>query len=229
MTVTTYTHAKVKAEERTKYTDISKKVVASPSWDADVGHNSRHALDFDALKLHFMLDAGDFVYFAVTIRDYPIRVAHLMLNDLQAEFSASYLASALALKKEHTLGSDCVKMLGSIASKYEDVTQVDKVAKVKAQVEAVKDTMKDSINIALNSTEKLDTLSQKAADLADSASVFKKGATDMRRQMWWKNAKVSLAIALSMILAILVLLYALGIFDHIGQAAKSTTSGRFRH
>ncbi|RHY05369.1 hypothetical protein DYB36_001608 [Aphanomyces astaci] len=222
LTVSTYTHAKVKADERSKYTDISKKVVSSPSWVTDVGRNSRHALDFEALKLHFMLDAGEFVYFAVTVRDYPLRVAHVMLNDLQAQFTATYVVAALALKAEHTLGSDCVKMLGSVASKYEDVTQVDKLAKVKAQVEGVKDTMKDSINIALNNTEKMDTLSQKAADLADSASVFKKGATDMRRQMWWKNAKVSLAIALSMIMAILVLLYALGIFDHIGQSAKST-------
>ncbi|KAG9416657.1 hypothetical protein AC1031_001043 [Aphanomyces cochlioides] len=218
--LSSYSHTKVTAEERKKFLEIAEKVVSAPSWHKEVGANSRHALEFETLKLHFMIDSGSFVFFAVTNAAYPLRVAHLMINELQAQFTVTFAAAAT---KDTSL--DCSKMMKAIATKYEDVTKVDKLAHVQHQVEVVKDTMKDSINIALSNTEKIDTLSEKANHLADTASIFHKGATDLRRQMWWKNFKVTLAIALAVILAILVLLASLGVFNKSSNESKSL---RFR-
>ncbi|KAF0687887.1 Aste57867_20379 [Aphanomyces stellatus] len=217
LTVCTYTTTKASAADRSKYAEAAKKAIAAPSWAKDVGPNSRHSLAIDTLTLHFMLDAGDFVYFCITPSVYPVRVAHLLLNEVHAQFAAAFAAAAL----KATLGNDCTKMLAGLASKYNDVTQVDKLAQVQQKVEDVKGTMKDSINLALNNTEKLDTLNVKAAQLADSASVFKKGATTLHRRMWWQNVKVMLAIGLASCLAIVVLLYSLGVFDKAPATAKA--------
>ncbi|KAH9146343.1 hypothetical protein AeRB84_009821 [Aphanomyces euteiches] len=215
--LSSYSHTKVTAEERTKFLEIAKKVVSAPSWHKEVGANSRHALEFETLKLHFMLDSGSFVFFAVTNAAYPLRVAHLMINELQAQFTF-----AAAATKESSL--DCSKAITTTVHTPRLINRVDDESH-RDQVEVVKDTMKDSINIALSNTEKIDTLSEKANHLADTASIFHKGATDLRRQMWWKNFKVTLAIALAVILAILVLLASLGVFNKSSNESKSL---RFR-
>ncbi|OQR95953.1 hypothetical protein THRCLA_07440 [Thraustotheca clavata] len=231
--VCSYLHGKNKKDDA-KFSEVATKVLASSTWSKEVGPNSRHALDFDGLKLHFMLDKGDFVYFAVTTGDYPIRVAHQMINNLQTHF-ATFTTSALALKKDQRLGNDCVKVLTTIATTYEDRSKVDKISLVKLQVEGVKETMKDSINIALSNGEKLETLEQKSTELSDNAKMFQKGATDLHRQMRLRKLRTMAAIGFSIILAILLLLITMALthdnvkFIAIARAADKVIIASYAH
>jgi hypothetical protein len=75
-----------------------------------VSPNSHQANDFDVFKLHFLMDKGDFAFFGVTTLDYPTRVAHLMINEIQAQFMPTFSKQALALKSGESLGNDCVKV-----------------------------------------------------------------------------------------------------------------------
>ncbi|OQR94989.1 hypothetical protein ACHHYP_00625 [Achlya hypogyna] len=219
--IASFVHAKAK-KSATKFAEVTAKVLASPTWAKEVGPHSRHALDFDGLKLHFMLDSGNFVYFAVTTGDYPIRVAHQMLNDVEAQFAAGFAAMALTLKKDQPAGAECNKVLSTIATTYEDRTKIDKLSLVKMQVEGVKETMKDSINIALSNGEKLETLEQKSTELSDNAKMFHKGATDLHRQMWLRKLRLFVAIGVSIILVVLLILYILGVFSSSSSTSNTT-------
>jgi hypothetical protein len=82
----------------------------------------------------------------------------------------------------------------------------DKLAEVKYKVNQVRDIMHDNINLALENTTKLETIELKSEELQQSAGIFKKNATELRKKMWWKNFKMKAAIFLiiASILAIVI-------------------------
>jgi hypothetical protein len=82
----------------------------------------------------------------------------------------------------------------------------DKVAEVKYKVNQVRDIMHDNINLALENTTKLETIELKSEELQQSAGIFKKNASELRKKMWWKNFKMKAAIFLiiASILAIVI-------------------------
>ncbi|EQC38652.1 hypothetical protein SDRG_04349 [Saprolegnia diclina VS20] len=226
--ISNHVHTKGGKKDGARFTEVAAKVLSSPTWAKEVAPNSRHALAFDGLKLHFMLDSGNFVYFAVTAGDYPIRVAHQMINDMETQFVASFAAEALTLKKDQTVGSDCAKVLATIAATYDDRTKIDKLSLVKLQVEGVKDTMRESIGLALANGEKLETLEQKSSELSDNAKIFHKGATDLHRQMRLRKLRLFAAIGVSIVLVVILVLYILGVFSSESSSNNSHSRQRRR-
>jgi vesicle-associated membrane protein 4 len=51
--------------------------------------------------------------------------------------------------------------------------------------------MRENINKVAERGERLDSLQDKTDNLAISAQTFKRGANRVRRNMWWKDMKVS--------------------------------------
>ena len=71
--------------------------------------------------------------------------------------------------------------------------------------------MHDNINLALENTTKLETIELKSEELQQSAGIFKKNATDLRKKMWWKNFKMKAALFL-IIAAILSIIIAVAVY-----------------
>jgi len=78
---------------------------------------------------------------------------------------------------------------------------------VLGQVDAVKGQMQDNIASMLKNTEKADDMAAKSEQLNEQASVFKKRSTDLKKQMQWKNLKMTIilgAVILVIVLAVVV-------------------------
>lgn len=78
----------------------------------------------------------------------------------------------------------------------------DKLDVISDQVEGVKITMQENIEAALGTEEDLKNLQQQAAEAKQEASKFKKGATKVKREMWYKNAKMQVLLAVVVLLII---------------------------
>ena len=87
----------------------------------------------------------------------------------------------------------------------------NKVAEVKYKVNQVRDIMHDNINLALENTTKLETIELKSEELQQSAGIFKKNASDLRKKMWWKNFKMKAALFL-IVAAILAIITAIAVY-----------------
>lgn len=61
-----------------------------------------------------------------------------------------------------------------------------KTAAVQGEVDEVVNIMHDNINKVMQRGEQLDTLQNKTDDLQNSSAQFKRGASKVRKQMWWK-------------------------------------------
>jgi vesicle-associated membrane protein 4 len=66
--------------------------------------------------------------------------------------------------------------------------------------------MHDNINKVMERGEKLDSLQTKTEDLQQGALQFKRGATRVRKQMWWKNMKLNMIIALAVIIILIIII-----------------------
>ena len=107
-----------------------------------------------------------------------------------------------------------------VCKKYDDLSKVDKTSKVLGQVDAVKSKMQDNIAGMLKNTEKAETLAEKSDQLNEQASVFKKRSTDLKKQMQWKNLKMTLILGGVVLLILIVILAPL-----ISRAKKLKNSG----
>ena len=140
----------------------------------------------------------------ITGTQYPSRVAIAMLQDLYKEFTAKHGDNAKTAA-ENSLSKKAKPVFQQVCKKYEDPTGVDKTSKILGQVDAVKGQMQDNIANMLKNTEKAEDMAAKSEQLNEQASVFKKRSTDLKKQMQWKNLKMTLILGGVVLLIILVI------------------------
>eukprot|EP01113_Clastostelium_recurvatum_P012674 TRINITY_DN1658_c0_g1_i2.p1 TRINITY_DN1658_c0_g1~~TRINITY_DN1658_c0_g1_i2.p1 ORF type:complete len:100 (-),score=27.36 TRINITY_DN1658_c0_g1_i2:104-403(-) len=80
-----------------------------------------------------------------------------------------------------------------------------KTQQVLDQVEEVKGIMHDNIDVMLKNHEKVENLQDKTDIMSQNAKQFKRSATAIKRQMWWRNMKLQIIIVL-VVLAVLAII-----------------------
>ncbi|KAI8906539.1 hypothetical protein PhCBS80983_g01009 [Powellomyces hirtus] len=82
----------------------------------------------------------------------------------------------------------------------------NKTAAVQGQVDEVIGIMHNNIEKVMQRGERLESLQNKTDDLQQGALQFKRGATKVRRQMWWKDLKLKLIIAAIVIVILIIII-----------------------
>jgi len=141
----------------------------------------------------------------ITGTKYPSRIAIQMLTELYNNFISAH-GPAARTAAENSLTKKAKPVMQEACRKFEDLSKVDKTAKVLGQVDAVKGQMQDNIANMLKNTEKAESLAEKSSNLNEQASVFKKRSTDLKKQMRWKNLKMTLILGGVVIIILLVVL-----------------------
>ena len=129
----------------------------------------------------------------ITGLGYQSRIAIQCLEELASEFTQKWGPEA-AKAKEDSLTKKSKTILTAICKKYEDPGNVDSAQKVIGAVDKVKGQMQDNIAGMLKNTEGAESLSAKSDQLNEQASVFKKKSKDLKKQMQWKNMKMTLIL-----------------------------------
>ncbi|KAJ3417224.1 hypothetical protein HDV05_006430 [Chytridiales sp. JEL 0842] len=80
-----------------------------------------------------------------------------------------------------------------------------KTQAVQAQVDEVVNIMNDNIRNVMRRGEELETLQNKTEDLQNSSSQFQRGATAIRKEMWWKDMKMKLILG-GVVIAIIIII-----------------------
>ncbi|CAN1146911.1 Putative vesicle-associated membrane protein 726 [Linum perenne] len=72
--------------------------------------------------------------------------------------------------------------------------EINKIAKVKAQVSEVKGVMMENIEKVLDRGEKIELLVDKTDNLRLQAQDFRQQGTKIKRKMWYENMKMKLIV-----------------------------------
>ena len=136
---------------------------------------------------------------------YPSRIAIQMLQELYSNVMSKF-SSEVASASENALTRKAKNMLSDACAKYDDLSKVDKASSLLGKVDVVKTQMQSNISDMLKNTEKAESLAEKSDQLNEQASVFKKKSTDLRKQMAWKNLKMTLLLGGIVVVILIVIL-----------------------
>jgi len=165
----------------------------------------RSLLPYNPLFLFFLLLLSHPGYCVITGLGYQSRVAIQFLEELASEFSKT-LGEEAKKAKENGLNKKSKTILQAMCKKYEDPTNVDKASKVLNQVDKVKGSMQGNIANMLKNTEQAESLAEKSDQLNEQASVFKKNSKTLKKQMAWKNLKMTLILGGVIAIILIVIL-----------------------
>lgn len=101
-----------------------------------------------------------------------------------------------------------------------------RTAQIQAQIDETVGVMRDNINKVNERGENLDSLQDKTDNLSVSAQGFRRGATRVRKRMWWKDMKMRLIIIVGIIalLCIIIIPAVVKTREHHDNKPQSTTA-----
>ncbi|KAG0213720.1 hypothetical protein BGX28_003664 [Mortierella sp. GBA30] len=97
------------------------------------------------------------------------------------------------------------KKSGTVAS-FTSRTELQESAQLQQQVNDVVGIMQQNIDSVRDRGENLDALQHKTSDLEQGAVQFRKGASGVRRQMYWKNMKMRFLIGLGVVILLIIII-----------------------
>ncbi|CAK9145559.1 unnamed protein product [Ilex paraguariensis] len=161
--------------------------------------------NFDHHTFNFLVEDG-YAYCVVAQESVGQQISIAFLERVKADFKKIYTGG----KADTAMAKSLDKEFGPIMKRHmqyiaEHPEEMEKLMKVKAQVEGVKSVMRDNIDKAIGRGEVLTVLATKAEDLHNSAQELKDTGTQLRRKMWYQNMKIKLMfIGILLLLALII-------------------------
>ncbi|KAI3511527.1 hypothetical protein L2E82_29093 [Cichorium intybus] len=169
-------------------------------------NQTRFTYNCDGHTFNYLID-NEFTYCIVAVegagRTLPMGFLERVKDEFNKKYGGGKASTAAAKSLSKSFGP---KMKEEMTWCVNHPEEIDKVAKVKAQVDEVKGVMMENIEKVLDRGEKIELLVDKTDNLRNQANDFKKQGTKMKRKMWIQNMKIKLIVVGIVILLILVVI-----------------------
>ncbi|GLT68591.1 hypothetical protein SLA2020_408060 [Shorea laevis] len=166
--------------------------------------NNKFTYNCDGHTFNYLVENG-FTYCVVAIESVGRQIPIAFLERVKEDFSKRYggekaTTTIKSLNKE--FGSKLKEHMQYCVNHPEEI---NKLAKVKAQVFEVKGVMMENIEKVLDRGEKIELLVDKTENLHSQAQDFRQQGTKMKRKMWIQNMKMKLVV-LGIFVALILLI-----------------------
>ncbi|PWO01211.1 synaptobrevin-domain-containing protein, partial [Tilletiopsis washingtonensis] len=167
---------------------------------------ARASYAFEDWLFHVLTDGG-VQYLCCADDGSGRRLPFAFLAEVQKKFLATFDAALLS----NPLPADFASFAGTLSglvSAFNLSPNSDPVRAAQAELGAVRDIMTQNVEQLLSRGERLDLLVDRTQDVAAQSHAFRRQATTVRRNMWWKNVKImALAGAFLTLLVVLLVLW----------------------
>jgi len=168
-------------------------------------NNNKFTYTCDQHTFNYLVEDG-FTYMVVadeTIgRQTPFAFLERVKEDFKRRFGGGKADTAVAHSLDREFGP---KLKDHMQYCIDHPDEMNKIAKVKAQVSEVKGIMMENIEKVLDRGEKIELLVDKTENLRFQADNFQKQGKQLRRKMWLANMKVKLVVVSIVIILILII------------------------
>ncbi|KAK9671516.1 hypothetical protein RND81_12G035500 [Saponaria officinalis] len=156
--------------------------------------SNKFTYNCDGHTFNYLVDNG-FTYCVVAVescgRQIPIAFLERVKDDFNKRYGGGKAATAKAKAFNKEFGP---KLKEHMQYCIDHPDEINKLAKVKAQVNEVKGVMMENIEKVLDRGEKIELLVDKTEDLRSQAQDFRKQGTQLKRKMWYENAKMKMIV-----------------------------------
>ncbi|KAI3864086.1 hypothetical protein MKW98_031678 [Papaver atlanticum] len=167
--------------------------------------NNKFTYNCDHHTFNFLVEDG-YAYCVVAKESVGKHVSIAFLERVRADFKKRYGGG----KADTAVAKSLNKEFGPAMKEHmryiiEHADEIGKLSKVQAQVSEVKSIMIENIDKVVDRGEKIDILSEKAADLNSNAQEYKKKGTQLRRKLWYQNMKIKLVVLAVLLILVLII------------------------
>ncbi|MCO5567569.1 hypothetical protein L7F22_021263 [Adiantum nelumboides] len=168
-------------------------------------NNNKFTYTCDQHTFNYLVEDG-FTYMVVadeTVgRQTPFAFLERVKDDFKRRYGGGKADTAVANSLDREFGP---KLKDHMQYCIDNPDEMNKIAKVKAQVSEVKGIMMENIEKVLDRGEKIELLVDKTENLRFQADNFQKQGKQLRRKMWLQNMKVKLVVLAIVIILILII------------------------
>mmetsp|Transcript_17928 Transcript_17928/g.43317 ORF Transcript_17928/g.43317 Transcript_17928/m.43317 type:complete len:212 (-) Transcript_17928:26-661(-) len=171
------------------------------------GNDSRMSYVCDQHIFHIMVFEG-LTYMCMAEEDFGRRAAFSFLEDIKNRFTSAYGdrgRTALA----YAFNEEFARVLNKQMEHYSSSGEADKIDRVKADMDDVKNVMVDNIEKVLKRGEKIELLVDKTDNLNQQSIRFKKHSNQLKQAMWWQNAKMMILVGGIVVVVIALIIYSM--------------------
>jgi len=192
----------------TSFPSIARRLIDQIPSSVD----SKKSYSYESYNFHYLVEGG-ITYICMSDQALGYRVPYAFLFDLNNRFKGTFG------QKVHTAGPLSLndsfgRVLAERMEFFSNDRSVDKISKVKGDIDDVKKTMVNNIEKVLERNERIEILVDKTDDLHTNAQSFKRKGTKLKRKMWWKNTKLCCClIALVVFIIVVVIFFVMYYFD----------------
>jgi len=153
--------------------------------------------------LYHYINNNNIIVLAITDDDFERSQAFQFLESVYQKFSRQF-GSRAQTAIPYAMNTEFSLVICSEMKRFNTPEQQDpdRIASLREEVDQVKDIMVANIDSIVERGEKLDLLVDKTENLSSNAVSFKTTSTRLARAMWWKNIKMTVAVAVVVIVVI---------------------------
>ncbi|KAF8201313.1 synaptobrevin-domain-containing protein [Mycena galopus ATCC 62051] len=105
-------------------------------------------------------------------------------------FAGAASSSASTDTPAHGLQGSFGPVIADLMHTYNTAPPADELARAQTELNQVKNIMVQNVEQILSRGERIELLVDKTDVMAGQATAFRRGARNVRRQMWWRNTKI---------------------------------------
>ena len=151
-------------------------------------HPRLSVADKDIGTMHYETDRYA-MYLAVTIADYPQRIAFKCLAELKERWADAF-GEVLHKAEQGGLSKAAKPVMTELCTKYADAGSIDKTLGLIREVDSVKGIVSETVQRLLNTHENLEVLEDKSEQLKAQTQTFQKIARETKNIQKKKNNKL---------------------------------------
>lgn len=178
------------------FASVTRKILEKIPGSTD----SRMSYVCDRHIFHIMVVDG-LTYMCMAEEDFGRRVAFSFLEDVKKRFQEGHAEKARTALA-YAMNEEFSRVLAKQMDFFSQNGGQDKVDKVRADMDDVKNVMVDNIEKVLKRGEKIELLVDKTDNLNQQSIRFKKHSTQLKQAMWWQNARLMIFVGVVVVVVV---------------------------
>ena len=197
--ITEFTSGTPDTKTKKEINKIFNKVAKMPNKKFD----ERNKLAAKDENYYFTHIKPDLVFIILVNSSYPERYVFELISKIVEENIPTMVND-----ETRELNPEGRQALKDLVNKYQDIKNINKIAEIQEDVNALKVDMKKNINAMVKSVEDVEDLQNKSEQLKLEAQDYKKNSIELRKLAWWQNFKLWIIIIGVVLILVLIIVLA---------------------
>ena len=160
-------------------------------------YDDRNKITSKDESYYFMNIKPDLLFVVLANNQYPERYVFELISKIVEENIPTMINDET--KELNPNGRQALK---DLVNKYQDIKNINKIAEIQEDVNAIKVDMKKNINNMVQSLDDVNDLQNKSEQLKLESEDYKKNAKELKNITWWQNVKLWIIIIVLVLIVV---------------------------